>query len=390
MHEATRYILDHAEELRAEAREGDRIGRLTDRTVEIMKASGGIRLLQAKDLGGFEAHPNDFFEWVMAVGENQPSAGWIAGVVGVHPWEISVMDPRLQQEIYGDDPDTWVASPYAPFGRAVPVEGGFRFTGRWPYSTGTDHSEWVILGGMVADEDGNPVMPPDIRHFVLPRKDYEIVEDSWNVMGLKGTGSKDVRMTDVFVPDYRVVENELMRDNYYTDKWRSDSPLYKMRFGLMFPAAIAAGTFGIARGAVRLASERIEGRTSVQGTVAKADPFQLAALARAESDVEASITHFTVLINEFYDRVSNGGDISVKDRLKFRRDQVRAVDRSIEAVNELYRLAGSSSIAESSPLEPFWRDLQVGATHVCNVRETAYLAWGLDRFGGEIPPTALY
>ena len=114
MHEATRYILDHAEELRAEAPKGDRLGRLTDRTVEIMKASGGIRLLQAKDLGGFEAHPNDFFEWVMAVGENQPSAGWIAGVVGVHPWEISVMDPRLQKEVYGDDPDTWVASPYAP------------------------------------------------------------------------------------------------------------------------------------------------------------------------------------------------------------------------------------------------------------------------------------
>lgn len=390
MHEATRYILDHAEELRAEAPKGDRLGRLTDRTVEIMKASGGIRLLQAKDLGGFEAHPNDFFEWVMAVGENQPSAGWIAGVVGVHPWEISIMDPRLQKEVYGDDPDTWVASPYAPFGRAVPVEGGFRFTGQWPYSTGTDHSEWVILGGMVADEDGNPVMPPDIRHFVLPRRDYEIVEDSWNVMGLKGTGSKDVRMKDVFVPDHRVVENERVRDNVYTDKWRPESPLYKMRFGLMFPAAIAAGTFGIARGAVRVAAERMEGRTSVQGNVAKADPFQLAALARAESDVEASITHFTVLINDFHDRVSSGGDLTVKDRLKFRRDQVRAVDRCIEAVNELYRLAGSSSIAESSPLEPFWRDLQVGATHVCNVRETAYLAWGLERFGGEIPPTALY
>jgi alkylation response protein AidB-like acyl-CoA dehydrogenase len=390
MHEATRYILDHADELRAEAPKGDRLGRLTDRTVEIMKKSGGIRLLLAKDLGGSEAHPNDFFEWVMAVGENQPSAGWIAGVVGVHPWELSVMDPRLQKEVYGDDPDVWTASPYAPFGRAVPVEGGFRLTGQWPYSTGTDHSEWVILGGMVADEDGNPVMPPDIRHFVLPRADYEIVEDSWNVMGLKGTGSKDVRMKDAFVPDYRVVENERMRDNHYSEKWRPDSPLYKMRFGLMFPAAIAAGTFGIARGAVRLAADRMEGRTSIQGNVAKADPFQLAALAVAESDVEASISHFTAMIAELYDQVSNGGDISVQERLRFRRNQVRAVDRCIEAVNDLYRLAGSSSIAESSPLEPVWRDLQVGATHVCNVRETAYMAWGLDRFGGEIPPTALY
>lgn len=390
MHEATRYIHEHAQALQAEVVASDELGRITDRTVEILRASGGMKLLQAKDSGGHRAHPNDFMDWVMAVGANHASAGWVAGVVGIHPWEIAIADPRLQEEVYGEDPETWLASPYAPFGRAKPVEGGFTFTGQWPYSTGTDHSEWVILGGMVTDSDGRPLMPPDVRHFVLPRADYEIVEDSWNVMGLAGTGSKDVRMTDVFVPDHRVLDGVLVRDNTYSDRWRAGEPLYAMRFGVMFPFAISAGTFGIARGALRAAWDHIEARVSSQGSASKADPFVLVALARAESDVEASISHVRTTIAQFFDTVSNGGDISIKDRLRFRVDQVRATDRAIEAVGELYRLMGSSSIQQGSPLERAWRDLQVASTHVCNSREPCYVAWGLDAFGGQIPPSAQY
>ncbi|WP_270889337.1 acyl-CoA dehydrogenase family protein [Pedococcus sp. 5OH_020] len=390
MHDATRYVLEHAEELRAEVSASDELGRLTDRTVELLRASGGMKLLQAQDCGGLQAHPVDFLDWVMAVGENHPSAGWVAGVVGIHPWEIAIADPRLQKEVYGADPETWVASPYAPIGRALPVQGGFRLTGRWPYSTGTDHAEWVVLGGMVADDQGRPVSPPDVRHFVLPRPDYEVLEGTWNVMGLAGTGSKDVEARDAFVPDYRVLDGAKVRDNSYSNATRPGSALYAMRFGLMFPFAIAAGTFGIARGAVNAAYAHIEKRVSTQGSVSKTDPFVLAALARAESDVEASISHVRTIVSAHFDTVAAGGDITVKDRLRFRRDQVRATDRAMEAVNDLYRLMGSSAIQKSSELERYWRDLQVASTHVCNAREACYLAWGLDVFGGEIPPTAQY
>jgi alkylation response protein AidB-like acyl-CoA dehydrogenase len=95
-------------------------------------------------------------------------------------------------------------------------------------------------------------------------------------------------------------------------------------------------------------------------------------------------------VSTHFDTVASGGDITVKDRLRFRRDQVRATDRAIEAVNELYRLMGSSSIQKSSELERYWRDLQVASTHVCNAREVCYLAWGLEAFGGPIPPSAQY
>lgn len=391
MHPSIDHIQASAAALREDALEGDAQANLTDRTVRILKDSHGTRLLQAKDLGGYEEHPNEFFDWVMAVGAEQPSAGWIAGVVGVHPWEISFMHPKLQQEIFGEDPDTWTASPYAPFGRARPVEGGFLLSGEWPYSTGTDFCRWVILGGIVTDADGQPLPgPPDVRHFVLPRGDYEIVDDSWKVMGLKGTGSKNVRMHDVFVPGYRVSESKKVVEGMYAEERRPGIPLYAMRFGIVFSAAIAAGTLGIAEGTLRRQREYMAGRVSVTGSVAKTDPSYLSALAVAEADLDASKCHFKCMISDLYDQVAAGNRITHEQALTFRRNQVRATDRVYESIAPLARLAGSAGIQETNHLERWWRDLQTGITHICNVRDSAYLAWGLHSFGGSIPPGTMF
>ena len=370
---------------------GDLQANLTQTTVQALKDSGGFRLLLAKDLGGDEAHPNEFIDWVIAAGAMQPSAGWVAGVVGVHPWEISFMDRRLQEEVYGEDPDTLTASPYAPFGKARPVEGGFLLTGEWPYSTGTEYCDWVILGGTVTDANGEmPEGPPDVRHFMLPRPDYEIVEDSWKVMGLKGTGSFNVRMQDAFVPDYRVSESSKVLNGEYARQRRPDTPLYGMMFGIMFPAAIAAGTLGIAQGTLQAQREYMQQRVSITGSVAKTDPIYLNALAAAEADLEASICHLRQMLSELYDYVCAGHAITKDQRLRFRRNQVRATDRVFESIAPLARLAGSAGVQESNQLERWWRDLQTGITHVCNVRDAVYTPWGFHAFGEEVPPGTLY
>lgn len=390
-HESIRHITASAEVLRSEGPAGDRQANLTEATVKILKASGGIRLLQAKDLGGFEEHPNVFFDWVIETGALQPSAGWVAGVVGVHPWEISIMDPRLQQEIYGHDPDTWTSSPYAPFGRARPVDGGFVMTGEWPYSTGTDYSDWVILGGIVTDERGAfPPGPRDVRHFVLPRCDYEVIDDTWNVMGLKGTGSKTVRMSDAFIPDYRVSDGTKITEGVYASERRPGNPLYAMMFGLVFSSAIAAGTLGIAEGLLRAQREYLQGRVSLLGTVAKTDTTHLSALAVAEADLAASKCQFKQMVGELYDHVAGGNKLRLDERLRYRRDQVRVTDRVFESIVPLARLAGSAGTQEANELERWWRDLQTGITHICNDRAAAYVPWGLDSFGGDIPPGGLY
>jgi 3-hydroxy-9,10-secoandrosta-1,3,5(10)-triene-9,17-dione monooxygenase len=391
MHASIQHIDQHGAELQADGPPGDRQGNLTARTVQVLRASRGFRLLLARDLGGDEAHPVEFIDWVMAVGAWQPAAGWIAGVVGVHPWEISFMHPRLQQEVYGADPDVWTASPYAPFGRARPVEGGFLLTGEWPYSTGTDYSDWVILGGIVTAADGSPVPgPPDIRHFVLPRGDYTIVADSWNVMGLKGTGSKSVRMVDAFVPDYRVSDARKVSDGTYAAERRPGSALYALPFGLMFSAAISAGTLGIAAGLLRAQREYMAGRVSVTGAVAKSDPVYLQALAAADADLDAAVCHLRSMLADLHAQLQAGRPLTLEQRLRFRRNQVRGTDRLFESIAPLMRLAGSAGVQEANDLERWWRDLQTAITHICNLREPTWLPWAQVAFGGQPPPGGFY
>ncbi|ORB65836.1 hydroxylase, partial [Mycobacterium scrofulaceum] len=219
-------VVAMADQLREQAAEAERIGRLTDDTVKLMKSAGLIRLLQPKSHGGLEVHPREFAETVMATAALDPAAGWIVGVVGVHPYQLAYADPKVAAEVWADDVDTWMASPYAPQGVAKPVDGGYLFNGRWQFSSGTDHCDWIILGAMLGDEQGKPLMPPQMLHMILPRKDYEIVEDSWNVVGLRGTGSKDVIVSDAFVPAYRTMDATKVMDGTAQREAGMTEPLY--------------------------------------------------------------------------------------------------------------------------------------------------------------------
>lgn len=384
MHETITQIHESAEVLRSEYGPCNESGQLTDRAAKVLRDSGGIRLLQASTSGGFEEDPRVFLEWVRAVARYNPSAGWIAGVVGVHPWELALVDERLQDEIYGSDPDVWSASPYAPQGTAVPTDGGFTFSGRWQYSTGTDHCDWIILGGIVVGEDGNPGEIPDVRHFILPRGDYEIVDDSWHVMGLEGTGSKDIVIDGSFVPEYRTVSHIGLADGALGHR-REGIALYQLPFGCIFSAAIASATFGIAQSVIDAYREYLETRISVLGVSGKTDPFQQEALAEAEADLAAGIAHLDTMLGNWLVRVERGEKLSNGDRLEFRRNQVRAVQRVLFSVDKLMSRAGSAAVWTTRAIEHRWRDLRTGGTHISNVMDTIYTAWANDEFETGVP-----
>ena len=389
MHEAVQKIQASAQVLREEHAPSDRAGKLTERAAAALRDSGGIRLLQSKEHGGYQADLTDFFAWVRTVAQYNPSAGWVSGVVGVHPWQIALCDAKLQTEIYGDDVDTWVASPYAPIGRAKPVDGGFVFSGEWPYSTGTDFCDWVVLGGMVTDADGEVPMPPEIRHFFLPRSDYEIVEGSWNVMGLMGTGSKNVRVTNAFVPHYRTVGQVPLCEGEY-NRNQPDAPLYHLPFGGVFSAAICSATFGIARGTLDAYRSQLPTRMSVTGVAGTRDPFQQTALAEAEADLAAGIVHLDVMTVAMQEHVARGNPLTLDMRLDFRRNQVRAIQRVLRSVDHLLSRAGSTAVWSTKPVERYWRDLRTAATHVCNVTDVIYTAWANHEFQLGDAVNALY
>lgn len=374
-------IVDIADQLREQAWESERIGRLTDETVKSMKAAGSIRLLQPSTYGGLQVHPREFAETVMATAALDPAAGWINGVCGVHPYQLAYADPRVAAEVWADDVDTWVASPYAPQGVARPVDGGYIFNGHWQFSSGTDACDWIILGALLGDDDGTPVMPPAMLHMILPRKDYQIVEDSWNVVGLRGTGSKDIIVEDAFVPSYRTMDGFKVMDGTAQRDAGMTEPLYLMPWSTMFPLGISAATIGIAEGALAAHLDYQRNRVGASGTAIKDDPYVMYAVGEAAADINAARQELLANTDRIYDIVATGTEVSFADRAAGRRTQIRAVWRAVSAVDEIFARSGGNAARMDKPLQRYWRDVHVGHVHAIHVPGTVYHASSLSSLG---------
>ncbi|GFG74316.1 acyl-CoA dehydrogenase family protein [Mycobacterium botniense] len=376
-------VMDIADQLREQAVEAERIGRLTDQTTKAMKEVGSIRLLQTAKYGGYEVHPREFAETVMATAALDPAAGWITGVVAVHPYQLAYADPRVAEEIWADDFDTWVASPYAPQGVAKPVDGGYLFSGHWQFSSGTDQCDWIILGAMLGDADGTPVMPPQMLHMILPRKDYQIVEDSWNVVGLRGTGSKDIIVRDAFVPDYRTMDATEVMDGTAQRKAGMTKPLYLMPWSTMFPLGITAAVVGIAEGALAAHLDYQRDRVGATGTAIKDDPYVMYAIGEAAADINAARQELLANVDRIYDIVEAGKDVSFQDRAAGRRTQIRAAWRAVMAVDQIFSRSGGNALRMDKPLQRYWRDAHAGLAHAIHVPGTVFHASALSSLGIE-------
>ncbi|MHA3020667.1 acyl-CoA dehydrogenase family protein [Mycobacterium sp. BMJ-28] len=374
-------VREIADQLRNQGAEAEKIGKLTDETVKLMKSAGNTRLLQPKAHGGMEVHPREFAETVMATAALDPAAGWINGVVGVHPYQLAYADPRVATEIWADDVDTWVASPYAPQGVATPVDGGYVFNGRWQFSSGTDHCDWIFLGAMIGDAQGKPLMPPQMLHMILPRKDYEVVEDSWNVVGLRGTGSKDVIVKDAFVPSYRTMDAMKVMDGTAQREAGMTETLYLMPWSTMFPLGISSATIGIAEGALAAALDYQRGRVNSSGVAIKDDPYVMYAIGEAAADINAARQELLANADRIFDMVDSGKEVSFEDRAAGRRTQVRAVWRAVSAVDEIFARCGGNAARMDKPLQRYWRDVHVGQAHAIHVPSTVYHASALSSLG---------
>ncbi len=374
-------IGDIADQLREQAWEAEKLGQLPDETVKLMKAAGNIKLLQPKEYDGLEVHPREFAETVMATAALDPAAGWINGVVGVHPYQLAYADPKVAAEIWASDTDTWVASPYAPQGVARPVDGGYIFNGRWQFSSGTDHCEWIFLGAMLGDAEGKPLMPPQMLHMILPRSDYEIVEDSWNVVGLRGTGSKDVIVKDAFVPTYRTMDATKVMDGRAQREAGMTSTLYLMPWSTMFPLGISSAVIGIAEGALAAALDYQRERVNSSGVAIKDDPYVMYAIGEAAADINAARQELLANADRIYDMVDAGKEVSFEDRAAGRRTQIRSVWRAVSAVDEIFARCGGNATRMDKPLQRYWRDAHVGQAHAIHVPGTTFHASALSSLG---------
>lgn len=333
-------------------------------SVAEMQEAGFFRILQPKRYGGYEMHPNVFFEVQKALAEGCMSTGWIYGVLGCHPYELALFHDQAQKDVWGDNPDMLVSSTYQPVGKVEKVEGGFYLSGRWGFSSGSTHCGWVLLGAINFDTDGGP---PDMRTFLLPRSDYQVIEGTWDTFGLQGTGSFDILVERVFVPEHRT---HRAADGFACTnpgQKENDAPLYRLPWAQVFTRSVSTAAFGGARAAINAAIEIMQNRVSTNtGKASKADPNLHAAIARAIAEVnEMELTH-RATFDEMMGYAERGEPVPMERRSLFAYQSSSVVRRMAALVDDMVKLLGGRAVYMSSPILQPWLDLNAARAHVAN------------------------
>lgn len=350
--------------LRARAAQCTAERRVPAESISEMQAAGFFRILQPHRWGGFEMEPNVFFDVQKLLAEGCMSTGWVFGVVGGHPYEIGLFPERAQEEVWGEDDATLVSSSYQPVGKVERVDGGFTLSGRWGFSSGADHCSWVLLGSMIPPaREGDP---PDMRTFLLPRKDYRI-EDTWHVFGLQGTGSQDIVVERAFVPEYRThkaADGFLCRN---PGQKLNNGPLFRLPWAQVFVRLVSTAALGGAKAAVDAAVGIMQTRVSTNtGKASKSDPVLIGAIATAHARIAEMETVLRASMDDMMAYARLGADIPMDKRILYRFQSASVVRRCADLVDDLLPLLGGRAIYMSSPLIQPWLDLHAARAHVAN------------------------
>jgi len=347
--------------LRERAPRAEQLRRLPDETIADLHESGLFRILQPARVGGSELPYRALFELTAVIGQGCGSTAWVLGNLAAHHWLLGMWHPEAQDEIWGQSPDSLISSALAfARGRARRVEGGYRLSGRWPFSSGIDPSTWNIFGAIVNDEETGQSEP---RMFLVPASDYTII-DTWQVIGLAGTGSNDVEVVDVFVPAYRTLSGERIRGGPNRGSEVNPGTLYKLPAVSLFAFAVAGVSLGIARGAIqnfiettRTRRSAYTGRNIADFTNMQVHLAEAAALADA---AEASVLHDC----DEATRITEAGVVpSIDQRARYRRDGAFAATLCTRAVDLLFAATGGNAIYESNPIQRAFRDVHAANAH---------------------------
>ena len=349
--------------LRERAAECKAQRRIPDATIRDFQDASFFKILQAEHYGGYAMDPQVFYMVGHELARACPSSAWVLGVVAVHNWQLALFDPRAAEDVWQDDPTVLISSSYAPVGKVTPVDGGYKLSGRWSFSSGSEHCQWVFLGAVVPTPD-EPFNMLNYRTFLLPLEDYEIV-DNWDVIGLQGTGSHDVVVDAAFVPEHRTLKSI---DGFHCDNpgnTVNTAPLFRMPFMQVFVRAVCTASLGACEGALEHYIE--VARTRVAGPVPMRDDPGARQLA---AEVKSELEQMKLVMVRNFDRMMEctraGVSIPVQDRVRYRYDSAVVADRCLVLSGRMLKAAGSGGIRQGSDLLAKHLDILASQAHVAN------------------------
>jgi len=345
-----RAVAELAPEFLARAGEGERLRTMPADLVARARAAGLFRLNLPRSLGGFELDPAATVEILEELSRADGSAGWTIAI-GNSTAFFAWLDPAVARELIGDRPDFVSTSMWAPLGRVAPgPPDGFTVTGRWPFNSGCPHADWLQVGVMV---DEAPVW----RFAFVPARSATL-EDTWDALGLCGTGSHHLTLTGVRVPREQVAAP-------FFGPARHDGPLWRLPLVTLAAPFLAAVPLGVARRALdefaALAVSKIRGPAA--HSVAH-DAVTQHQLARAEGALGAARSFLFATIADVWDTACRGDEPSLPQRAQVLLAANQAVRAGTEAVDRVFRLAGAEAVFAGHPLQRCFRDIHTAGQHI--------------------------
>ena len=343
--------------LAAHARECDAARMLTAESMASMVKAGMFRIPQPRRVGGYELSLRTLADAVTSLSEACPASGWVLMVMGAHHWCMGSFPEAAQDEVFGDGRDGLVAGTLSSQGVASVVDGGYRVEGRWQFCSGVDHADWVILG--CADA---ATQRPSV-HVVVPRAELE-VDDTWQVMGLQGTGSKDVVAHNIFVPLNRAIDTRILFRGASPHAINHATNLYRLSAEAMLSVSVATAVLGSAKFALRQFIERTKERRVVLTGARKAEhgPTQVR-LAEAAAEIHSADLLIHDILAEFDRLTATGASFDNDHRVRAKWQAAYAAELCRRAVARMFSGSGAHAVYTPSALQAAFRNVNVGAQH---------------------------
>src|SRR6516165_2276644 len=350
-------------------------------TILDFRAAGILRILQPRRFGGIQGRFSLFSRIVEELTYGCPSSAWVYAVLGEHQWIIASYPEEAQLDVWGDDPEAVASSSLAPRAAARRVAGGWRLSGRFPFSSGCDYAQWAIIGAFLG-EIGDP---RHIAYLLAPLAEVEIVDD-WQVLGLLGTGSKSLILRDVFVPEHRsVMVSDLFAGTPPGALVHPDYPVLRAPRGFLVSYSLPPVAIALGRRALEIACAALATRVSRGVTkVAESEVVQMAI-----GEAAAAIDVATLLLHTGRESstaaVSSGRKITEAEALRARRDMVYAQHQVGWALDRLCEMDGARWVYDRDQLGAVRRDVMTILTHHAASRQAAMTPYGKMLLAGGEP-----
>jgi 3-hydroxy-9,10-secoandrosta-1,3,5(10)-triene-9,17-dione monooxygenase len=349
--------------LKERAAATESLRRLPPETERDLHKAGLFRILQPKRVGGSEFDYVALVDFSAELARGDAAAAWNFANLSSHHWMLGMFPPAAQDLLWNEDPDVLIASSFVfPAGRARRVEGGYRLSGRWPFSSGVEPSRWNILAGVVTPQDETEAS--EMRMFLVPSSAYRIVA-TWDAMGLGGTGSHDVETEDLFVADFMTLGVHEVAGGPTPGSAVNPAPLYRLPVFSLFAFVLSGTALGNAQACLNEYVASTRSRLAVYNKH-KVGDFQSTqiriAAAAARIDTARAIMRSACI--EAMEDAKQGRIPGLEAKTRYRRDGAFSVNLCTEAVSMLFSASGAGGLFKSGGIEKRFRDAHAINAHI--------------------------